>query len=134
MPLAGLDEVMRPLALEPAPRAPSFVLGVSMIRGALTPVVDLASLVTGVREPHARRWVTLSVDARPVALAVGDVLGVRDLARRAFSALPPLLGEEGSPFVQALASLDSHLLRILRDARSVGRELLDLIPRQERPA
>lgn len=134
LPLAGLDEVMRPLPLEPAPRAPAFVLGVSMIRGALTPVVDLALLVTGTREPLVRRFVTLSVDSRRVAIAVSDVLGVRDLARRTFSELPPLLGEELSPLVQALASLDSRLLRVLRDTRSVGRELLQLIAKEERPA
>ena len=49
LPLAGVLEIMRPLPCEPVQNAPEFVLGMSLIRGAFVPVVDLAALVTGAR-------------------------------------------------------------------------------------
>ncbi|HET9934372.1 MAG TPA: chemotaxis protein CheW [Polyangiaceae bacterium] len=131
LPLVGLNEVMRPLALEPSPRAPPFVLGMSMIRGTLVPVVDLALLVTGAPTARIGRYLTVSVGTRAVALAVSEVLGVHELARPSFSSLPPLLGSEKSPLVQAIATLDSQLLRVLREARAVGQELFALIESQE---
>lgn len=131
LPLHGLGEVMRPLPLELAPRAPAFVLGVAVVRGVSVPVVNLTSLVTGSSNSPVRRWVSLSVEERSVVLGVTDVVGMRDVPRSAFAALSPLLGEDASGFVQALAALDSELLRVLRDARSLGRELLDLLSRHE---
>lgn len=131
LPLAGLSEVMRPLPLEPAPRAPSFVLGLALVRGVSVPVVDLTALVTGSLGSKVGRWVTLSTHGRSVALGVSDVVGVRDVPRSSFAKLSPLLGADASTFVQALAALDAELLRVLRDARSIGGEVLELLSKHE---
>ena len=45
IPLHHVGETMRPLRIEPVGRTPGFVRGVSMIRGAPTPVVDLKALL-----------------------------------------------------------------------------------------
>jgi chemotaxis signal transduction protein len=41
VPLSHVIEIMRPLPVEPISSVPSFVQGISIIRGIPTPVVDL---------------------------------------------------------------------------------------------
>ena len=73
-------EIMRMLPVEPVTGAPTYVRGLSIIRGAPVPVVDLGVIVSG--EPcHAARLVTVKSAARIVALAVEAIVG-RDSIRR----------------------------------------------------
>ena len=48
IPLQHVAETMRPLPIEPVAGTPGFVRGVSVIRGAPTPVVDLRALLENV--------------------------------------------------------------------------------------
>jgi purine-binding chemotaxis protein CheW len=116
---AHVSETMRPLPVEPFANMPSFVLGVSIVRGAPVPVVDLARLlgVTDGRAPG--RFLCMRVGVRRAALAVDAVLGVRTLDLDALGQLSPLLGEAGAGAVEAIGALDSELLLLLRDARLV---------------
>jgi purine-binding chemotaxis protein CheW len=123
LPLSRVAETMRPLPLEPLPGAPPFVTGVSVIRAAPVPVVD-AALLLGGGDSHPRRLVTLTVGDRRVALAVDEVLGVRPLAAEALAELPPLLREAGSGVVEAIGTLDTELLLVLRSARLVPESVL----------
>ena len=116
LPLRDVIETLRPLPIEPLAGAPSYVCGLSMLRGAPVPVVDLG-LLLGVEQVRATRLVALRVGARTVAAAVGAVLGVRTLDGD--GSLPPLLKEAGHGVIQALGSLDRELLLVLEGARLV---------------
>lgn len=117
LPLTHVRETMRPLPVERIAGAPEFVLGLSVIRGKAVPVVDLALLLGASRsEGAARRFLTLELGERDVALAVGDVLGVRELDTSQLSALPPLVDGAQAEMVEALGTLDAQLLRVLRAA------------------
>jgi purine-binding chemotaxis protein CheW len=108
---------MRPLPLERVDAAPSFLLGLAVIRGDVTPVVDAAVLLTGQAAP-ATRFVTLRVDGRRVALAVTGVVGARLVDDDLPAGLPPLLS--GSADVRrALGVLDGRLLEVLESARII---------------
>jgi purine-binding chemotaxis protein CheW len=117
LPLDHVVETLRPLPIEMLAGAPPFVLGVSVVRGEPLPVVDLAQLLDGVAAPIAR-LVTLATGRGRVALAVGDVLGLRTLGAEQRRELPDLL-REGCAGVAALGALDSELLLVLRGARLV---------------
>jgi len=119
VPVGLVAETMRPLPVEPLPDAPPFVLGVSIIRGAPVPVVDVASLLAGpALEPG--RFVTVRLGAgRLVALAVEEVIGVRDLPEEALAGVPPLLGEAGAHVVSSISTLDAEFLLVLRHAHLV---------------
>jgi len=119
LPIEHVEETMRPLPLEPLARMPPFVLGLSIIRGAATPVVHAGKLLAAGEATTPARFLTLKVGERRVAFAVDAVLGVRDLASRALSDLPPLLQEAGDEVVSAIGTLDSDLLLLLRSARVV---------------
>lgn len=116
LPLADVVETMRPLPIEPFPGTPAFVRGLAVVRGAPTPVVDLAALFDG--EPaEPRRFVTVRAGERAVALAVGHIAGVREAV--AEGGLPPLLRDARADAVASIGLVDTALLLVLEAARLV---------------
>ena len=114
LPIHHVREIMRPLPIEPFPAAPPFVLGLSVIRGASIPVVDLGSLLGAPRSASSSRYVTLRLETRDVALAVEQVFGIRRLGSAELTSLPALVDSGASGPIERLATLDSQLLRVLR--------------------
>lgn len=118
--LQHVSEIMRPLPIEAVIGAPTYVRGVSVIRGVPTPVVDLEVLLGGRGgEPVHGRFVTVRCGERRVVLGVGGVVGIRDLASVRLAALPPLLGDLGAERIEAIGAADAGLLVVLRTARIV---------------
>jgi purine-binding chemotaxis protein CheW len=118
LPLAQVEETMRPLPVEPMAGAPDFVLGVAIVRGAAVPVVDAAALL-GAGRSRPSRLVSLRVERRRVALAVDAVLGVHPVAGESLARLPPLLRDAAGEAVSAVGALDAELLMVLESARLV---------------
>ncbi len=101
---------------------PSFVLGLAIVRGAPTPVVDGKTLLGTSEGNRSRptRFVMLRIGERSAALAVDAVAGIRELAVDSLGELPPLLHDAASAeVVSAMGMLDSELLVVLRSARVV---------------
>jgi purine-binding chemotaxis protein CheW len=118
LPLAHVVETMRPLPIEPLAHLPSFVDGVSVIRGRPTPVIDARRLLGADAQPGARtRFVTLELGQRSAALAVDAVLGVRDVDVHHLAQLPLLLRDAQNDLVAALGTLDRELLVVLERSR-----------------
>jgi purine-binding chemotaxis protein CheW len=87
-----------------------------MLRGAPVPVIDAARLL-GDDDAPAQRYVSLAIGERRVALAVGEVLGVRAVPPDSVQALPPLLQEAAADSVAAIGRLDAELLLVLSSTR-----------------
>lgn len=121
-PIEHVVETMRPLEITPMPEAPSYVLGVSIVRGVALPVVD-ASRLFGDRRVPPSRFVTVRVHDRMIVLAVEQVLGVRVLEAESTRCLPPLLGDVDASVIASVGSLDAELLLMLRSARLVPAEI-----------
>jgi purine-binding chemotaxis protein CheW len=118
LPLAHVVETMRPLPVEPLAHLPSFVDGVSIIRGRPVPVLDARRLMGEDGEPGARaRFVTLELAERSAALSVDAVLGVRDIDVAELAQLPALLRDARNEMVAALGTLDQELLVVLERSR-----------------
>jgi purine-binding chemotaxis protein CheW len=118
----GLDsvaETMRALPIEAISGLPEFVSGLSIVRGAPVPVVDLAKLLGDRSESGADRFVLLRLGPRAIALRVAEVMGVRTLEASSLTALPPLLGGTHAEFVSAMSRLDADLLLVLEGAKMV---------------
>lgn len=120
LPLGQVIETMRTLPIEAVAGAPPYVRGLAIIRGAPTPVVDIARLLGECRS-RAERLVTLKIDARVVALAVDSVLGVRLLEGIA-EPLPPLLRDAANDVVSTIGRLDAELLLFLNTVRLLPQE------------
>ncbi len=126
---------MRPLPIEPVAGMPGVVRGVAVIRGAPTPVVDLAMIVAGeaaAPAPQRARFVTLRVGKRRVALLVDEVAGVVWLDGAMLSQAPPLLEAAGERWLAALGALDRELVLELRPARLVPDEVWLALDRNSR--
>jgi purine-binding chemotaxis protein CheW len=126
VPLSHVVETMRPLPIDPIAGMPPFVRGLSVIRGAPTPVVDLGALL-GTPARAAERFVTLRVGDRRVALSVGAVLGIRELDASTIPSLPPLLKNAEQGAVEAIGTLDAELLIILRAGWLLGGDVWQAI-------
>jgi purine-binding chemotaxis protein CheW len=124
LPLDRVIETMRPLPIEAVAGTPGFVLGVAIIRGAPTPVIDLAAMLGATAVPAPQRFVTIESAGRCVALAVAAVVGVRDLGEARPTVCPPLLAGAAGGAVESLGQLDGVLLAVLQRAHLVPLEAL----------
>jgi purine-binding chemotaxis protein CheW len=122
---------MRPLPVEPIPGVPSFVQGISIIRGIPTPVVDLGA-VLGTPDEMAERFVTLRIGDKQVALSVNAVLGVLDLDTiLTIRELPPLLQRASKDVVETIGTLDEQVLMVLRAGWELPDEVWHALTAQE---
>ena len=130
LPLTHVMEIMRPLPVEPIPAVPSFVRGISLIRGIPTPVVDLGVLL-GMPSGIADRFVTLRLGDRQVALSVDSVLGVRELDMSKIRELPLLLQGASKDVIEAMGTLDEQLLVVLCAGWELPDEVWQTLTAQE---
>src|ERR1035437_4647165 len=77
--LIDVVETMRPRPVEPLAGAPEAERGLSIIRGAPVPVIDLGTLLGDGEDSLPTRFVTVRTGERKVALSVAAVLGIRDI-------------------------------------------------------
>lgn len=120
LPLAEVVETLRTLPLQPVAGAPLFVRGLSLLRGELVPVVDLALLLGGERGAAAGRLVLVRAADRRLALAVDEVLRVAPLPEMAKVA--PLISQALPEQVAALAVLDGAALAVLQSTHLISQE------------
>jgi purine-binding chemotaxis protein CheW len=120
IPLSHVVETMRPLPTEPLATPHAFVLGASVVRGEPVPVIDAARLLGIADASPPGRFVVLKLAAGRAALAVGAVDGVCVLAPASLGALPSLLDDAR---LEAIGTLDSSLLVVLRSARVVPEDV-----------
>lgn len=119
LPIESVGETLRPLPIVALSPTTDVVLGVSIVRGHSTPVVDGRALMGELPDRPPGRLVTLRLGARVAALAVDEVIGVRALEDLSTEELPPLLGEVAADLASAIAVLDGELLVVLRASRVV---------------
>lgn len=120
LPTEHVAETMRPQPVSPIPGGPSFVLGVATIRGLPVPVVDAASAFADNGSDsisQSARFVSIKAAGRHVALAVDEVVGVRQINSAELSDLPPLLASAKERLVSAMGVLDGALLLVLRSGK-----------------
>ncbi len=130
MPIAAVDETMRPWRIDPMPRSHPAAVGVARVRGLPTPVVDVGLLLGSRLPPAFTRLVILRLRNRRAALAVESVLGIRWLHPGQLQPLPPLLQPDGDELVAELGALDEELLLLLQAGRLLPDELWTAPPEQ----
>jgi len=119
IPAREVSETMRPLPTESISGMLPFVRGLSVIRGRPTPVIDLTAVLEGSAPGAVTRFVTLKGGGRPVALAVEEVIGIRDLAADSLESIGLVLDERQSDLVRQIGALDERVLMVLRTSRVV---------------
>jgi purine-binding chemotaxis protein CheW len=116
-------EIMRVLPIEAIAGAPTYVRGLSIIRGAPVPIVDIGLLLGG-RATPAGRLVAIRAGSRTIGIAVEAVEGIRVIGPEAFNQMPPLLRDTATATIAAIGTLDAELAFFLQTARIVPDDLL----------
>lgn len=119
VPLAHVEETMRPLTVVPMAAVPTFIQGISIVRGHPIPVIDVASLLGGAGSPTTR-FVIVRTGTRHVALAVEAVLSVIEMRSGSVEELPLLLQGAELDAVSAIGVLDAEVLLVLRTTRLIS--------------
>jgi purine-binding chemotaxis protein CheW len=115
-------EIMRPLVVRHLAGTGSYVLGVTIMRGVPTPVIDVARLVGG--EPAAvARFVAVRTERGPIAFATGEVLGIRAAAPDAAAQHSALLGGASSRLVAGVGTIGAEPVLLLQSLRVVPDEV-----------
>jgi purine-binding chemotaxis protein CheW len=127
LPLENVVETMRPLPVNPIPTMPPFLMGVAIIRGAVSPVVNVARLVDDTSDTLPTRFVTLKLGTHTVAFAVDDVLGIRALNADLVEGIPLLLHAVENSNVAAITVLDAELLLVLQSARVIPEDVWETL-------
>lgn len=125
VPLQNVIETMRPLPVEPFAGSPNFVLGLAVIRGVPTPVVNLGTLLGRTEPAVPTRLVTLRVGEQRVALEVESVEGIWEPSLQGVHSLPPLIQDAGGGAVAAVRALDAELMVVLAAAKIIPEEVWD---------
>jgi purine-binding chemotaxis protein CheW len=130
LPIDRVVEIMRLLPIEQIAGVPGYVRGLSVIRGAPVPVVDLG-LIVGDRTTQSTRLVAVRAGARTIALAVEAVLGINAVTAAERDDLPPLLRDAAIDTIAAIGALDSELIVFLRAARLLPDDVLARLDREQ---
>lgn len=120
IPVEHVGETMPPLPVRQLADVPPFVLGVSILRGIPTPIVDLNRLLTApTRAPACapRRFVSVRAGRRTLGLAVDDVVGVRALPEAVLADVPPLVHAVDAAYLSSIGTLDAQLVLLLEASR-----------------
>ena len=118
-----LRTVVPATTITPLPGLPSFMLGITSIRGELMSVIDPAELRGNGRTGHSELFAVIESEGRAVAIGVERVLGFRDIFEDELQ--PRLLGRDAEQgFTKAVTK---DLVSVLDVARlySHGRLLVD---------
>jgi purine-binding chemotaxis protein CheW len=127
LPLAHVSEAMRRLGVRAIASSPPFVEGLTVVRGVVLPVVNLAHLL-GQSDSIAAPWfVHITTGTRPLVVGVDEVVGVRRIAASSATELPPLLEGARAQSVVALTTLDQQLLLVLSAARLLPQATWDAL-------
>lgn len=129
--IQDINETLRPLTLEAFANLPSFILGLSTIRGIQTPVMSLKKFLEGTHQENNNSsnevkkliWVTLKVNGLQVAIEVDSISGIFEIPTDALQNMPPLLAHAHSDSIALCGMLDNNLLLILQSTRLIPKEV-----------
>lgn len=113
--VAQVREIVRTVPATRYPGAPPFVRGIMNLRGEVLTVVDLGVRLVPGREPvEGGRLVVVEVDERRLAVAVDEVLEVREIPEDGPSGASKNGGADGTPeLTRPLGHLDGQIVLLV---------------------
>jgi purine-binding chemotaxis protein CheW len=110
-----VQEVLRVSEITPVPGAPDYVLGIINLRGNVVTVIDARKRM-GLPPPtldDSSRVAIIEVHHQVVGILVDSVAEVVDLRASDIDSAPNVGNEDGSRYIQGVASRDGELLILL---------------------
>jgi purine-binding chemotaxis protein CheW len=122
--IATVDGIVKMRAITTVPHAPSFVEGITNMRGEVLPVIDLRQRFgLPVRETtNDTRIVNVEVDGVKVGMTVDAVTEVLRISEEAIEPPPHLVTTVDSTFITGIAKVDNRLIILLDLSRALSTE------------
>ncbi len=116
-----VDSIIRPQPVIQVPHAPNFVEGVTNLRGAVLPIVDLHRRFNlSAREATKdTRIVVVETGQTKVGMVVDAAVEVRKVPEEAIDPLSPLVSTADSAFITGIAKVGEQRLIIVLDVERV---------------
>lgn len=99
----------------PLPQTPAFVRGVINLRGAVLPIVDLASrLGLGIAEPTARHVIiVVRIGEQMVGLLVDAVCDILTVTQDMLQATPDVACDSVKTFVKGIMAIEGRMISLI---------------------
>ncbi|MCT1902269.1 chemotaxis protein CheW [Oceanobacillus sojae] len=107
--------IERELSLTKVPRTPDFMMGVTEMRGIMTPMIDLRERLNlgGVEITDQTRTLVVQVDDMQIGMLVDQATEVKDIPASLIKPAPKLVGEIKDTFLLGVATIDNELILLL---------------------
>jgi purine-binding chemotaxis protein CheW len=122
--IAAVDGIVKMQSITRVPHAPSFVEGITNLRGEVLPVIDLRTrfgLPVG-ETTKETRIVNVEVDGVRVGMVVDAVTEVLRVAEENVEPPSPLVTTVESAFITGIAKVDGRLIVLLDLAKVLSAE------------
>jgi purine-binding chemotaxis protein CheW len=125
--IAAVEGIIKMQEITRLPHAPSFVEGITNLRGAVVPVVDLRKRfgLTAQEATRDTRIVVTNIGSTKVGLVVDAVTQVIRVAEDKIEPPPQMSVTINSAFIKNIAKLDQQLVILLDLARVLSTEEKD---------
>ncbi len=127
--IVAVESIIEPQGITKMPRVPDFVEGITNLRGAVIPVIDLRKRfdMPYTDETKDTRIVVVEIDGITAGMIVDAVTEVAHVADDAIELPSPMVSNINTAFITGIAKVDNRLI-ILLDLNKVlsinERELL----------
>jgi purine-binding chemotaxis protein CheW len=113
--IATVESIIKMQSLTRVPHSPSFVEGVTNLRGVVVPVIDLRRRfgMTEVKHTRETRIVITNLDGVKVGMVVDSVSEVLTVSSDIIDPTPPMVSSVEAEFVSGIARFEDHLVVLL---------------------
>jgi purine-binding chemotaxis protein CheW len=126
--ISAVNSIIKIQPITAVPHAPEFITGVTNLRGAILPIIDLRARFGLPCAEYTRntRIIVVGVDDFQVGMIVDGVSEVKVISDQQIEPLPSQVLSVSSNFIRSLANLESGVVILLdlRRVLTVGRDEL----------
>ncbi|MEC4685361.1 MAG: chemotaxis protein CheW [Nitrospirota bacterium] len=131
--MRDVQEIAHPPAITPVPGTPSYVKGLSSLRGKMVPIVDLKARLNITdtekipdtdrnrnRVTQRAKIVIVRGPRGPIGVMADRIVGVRRMPESDLNPAPPHITEEEARFIEGIIISDGIFMTILRTEEALG--------------
>ncbi len=113
--ISAVEGIIKMQAITKMPQAPSFVEGVTNLRGTVVPVIDLRKRFTLPVLEHTKdtRIVVVYMEKTKIGMIVDGVSEVLRIPEEAIEPTPPMVSTVNTAFIRGIAKLEGRLVTLL---------------------
>jgi len=115
--VSQVEEILRTQRITRVPKLPSYVLGITSLRGKIIPVIDLKQRLSLKGEPtdmnSKGKILIIKGPQGPIGAAIDKVISVVRLSESEIIPPPSHLTESELKFIEGVAILDKHFISII---------------------